>query len=194
MVDLLFAVTVRRDILALDEVGQSVRVDPDMLDRPWLRPLYDEPEFVVRNVWRLYGGWWDSDLAHLKPPCRDSPAIEVAALAGGAPALAARAATLADGGDLRLACQLIEWAHSAALSIACAPTRRPRSWPKASSALRESTNSAPPHDGQRDSRAVIDQAFYRDVLVSRVCAVDAVGPERQRGRLAPVGEVSGIVP
>jgi alkyl sulfatase BDS1-like metallo-beta-lactamase superfamily hydrolase len=98
----------------LDEVVQSVRVDPDMLDRPWLRPLYDEPEFVVRNVWRLYGGWWDSDLAHLKPPCRDSLAIEVAALAGGAPALAARAATLADGSDLRLACQLIEWAHSAA--------------------------------------------------------------------------------
>ncbi len=98
----------------LDEVIQSVRVDPDMLDRPWLRPLYDEPEFLVRNVWRLYGGWWDADLAHLKPPCRDSLAAEVAALFGGAPTLAARAATLANGGDLRLACQLIEWAHAAA--------------------------------------------------------------------------------
>jgi len=108
----------------LDEVVQSVRVDPDTLGRPWLRPFYDEPEFVVRNVWRLYGGWWDADLARLKPPCRDSLAAEVAALVGGAPTLAARAATLADGGDLRLACQLIEWAHAAAPNNAGIADRR----------------------------------------------------------------------
>jgi hypothetical protein len=30
-------------------------------------PAYDEPAFVVRSIWRLYGGWWDGDSAHLKP-------------------------------------------------------------------------------------------------------------------------------
>ena len=35
--------------------------------KPYLRPIYDEPEFVVRNVWRLYGGWYDGNPAHLKP-------------------------------------------------------------------------------------------------------------------------------
>ena len=34
---------------------------------PYLQPVYDEPEFVVRNLWRLYGGWYDGDPAHLKP-------------------------------------------------------------------------------------------------------------------------------
>ena len=41
---------------------------------------------------------------------------------------------------------------------------------------------------------MIDQIVYRDVLGGRVGTVNAVGPERQRGRLALVGEVSGIVP
>ncbi len=52
----------------LDEIVHSVQVADDLVRRPWLRPIYDEPEFVVRNVWRLYGGWWDGDPAHLKPP------------------------------------------------------------------------------------------------------------------------------
>ena len=38
-----------------------------LLERPYLRPVYDEPEFVVRNVYRLYGGWWDGNPANLKP-------------------------------------------------------------------------------------------------------------------------------
>ena len=97
----------------LDEVVHSVSVPPETLARPYLRPLYDEPEFVVRNIWRLYGGWWDGNPARLKPPADAEVAAEVAALAGGAERLAARAAELAAAGDHRLACQLVEWAHDA---------------------------------------------------------------------------------
>src|SRR6202044_4030363 len=64
--------------------------------RPYLRPVYDEPEFVVRNVWRLYGGWWDGNPASLKPAPESALAAELAALAGGAAALADRALALAD--------------------------------------------------------------------------------------------------
>ncbi|HEX5946883.1 MAG TPA: alkyl sulfatase dimerization domain-containing protein [Acidimicrobiales bacterium] len=97
----------------LDEILHTVTVPDDVLALPYLRPLYDEPEFVVRNVWRLYGGWWDGDPAHLKPPPEAAVATEVAALAGGAAALAERAVSVADAGDLRLACQLVEWASAA---------------------------------------------------------------------------------
>ncbi len=51
----------------LDEVIHTVRAPAHLADRPYLRPVYDEPEFVVRNVWRLYGGWWDGNPATLKP-------------------------------------------------------------------------------------------------------------------------------
>ena len=63
-----------RDVLAmmnggssLDEIIHTVRVDDAVLQLPYMRPLYDEPEFVIRNVWRRYGGWWDADPANLKP-------------------------------------------------------------------------------------------------------------------------------
>jgi alkyl sulfatase BDS1-like metallo-beta-lactamase superfamily hydrolase len=97
----------------LDEIVHSVRPDDDLIRRPWLRPIYDEPEFVVRNVWRLYGGWWDGDPAHLKPPPASSLAREVAHLAGGPDALASRAQVVSEMGDHRLACQLIELAAQA---------------------------------------------------------------------------------
>src|SRR5690606_38917518 len=82
----------------LDHIIHTVRVDPDLLAKPYLRPFYDEPEFVVRNVWRLYGGWYDGNPANLKPAPAGAFASEVAGLAGGAAALAARAREIADGG------------------------------------------------------------------------------------------------
>jgi alkyl sulfatase BDS1-like metallo-beta-lactamase superfamily hydrolase len=94
----------------LDEIVATVRIDDGILSLPYLRPIYDEPEFVVRNVWRMYGGWWDGNPARLKPPRDAAVAAEVAALAGGAEVLARRALEVADE---RLACQLAEWAVQA---------------------------------------------------------------------------------
>ena len=98
----------------LDDIIHQVRVPDDLLAKPYLRPVYDEPEFVVRNIWRLYGGWYDGNPAHLKPAPDGAVAAEVARLAGGASALVARAAELTEVGELRLACHLAEWAAQAA--------------------------------------------------------------------------------
>ena len=98
----------------LDEILHTVHAPPELLERPYLRPIYDEPEFVVRNVWRLYGGWYDGNPSRLKPAPDAAVAAEVAALAGGATRLAERAVALADAGDLRLAAHLVEWAALAA--------------------------------------------------------------------------------
>jgi len=100
----------------LDQVVHEVKVADSVLARPFLRPFYDEPEFVVHNVWRLYGGWWDGDPATLKPAPASALASEIAALAGGPVALAERGRELAEAGDLRLACHLVEMAGQAAPS------------------------------------------------------------------------------
>jgi alkyl sulfatase BDS1-like metallo-beta-lactamase superfamily hydrolase len=97
----------------LDDVLHAVRPPAHLVARPYLRPIYDEPEFIVRNTWRLYGGWYDGNPARLHPPTDSSLAAEVASLAGGAGALATRAVEVAAGGDLRLAGQLAEWAAQA---------------------------------------------------------------------------------
>ncbi|MFD4867523.1 alkyl sulfatase dimerization domain-containing protein [Streptomyces sp. NPDC058412] len=100
--------------LRLDEVVRRVRVPAALLARPYLRPAYDEPEFVVRNLWRLWGGWYDQNPAHLKPAPEAEVAVEFAAAAGGAHVLAARAAELLADGRLRLAAHLAEAAALAA--------------------------------------------------------------------------------
>ena len=98
----------------LDDIVHSVRAPAHLLERPYLHPIYDEPEFVVRNIWRQYGGWYDGDPSHLKPAPPAVLAEELASLAGGASRLAERAREVAAGGDLRLAGHLAELAAQAA--------------------------------------------------------------------------------
>ncbi len=97
----------------LDEIVHSVSVPDETLSIPYLRPMYDEPEFVIRNIWRLYGGWWDGNPARLKPPSDSAIGAEIASLVGGIEALVARAVEVSGGGDHRVACQLIEYAVAA---------------------------------------------------------------------------------
>lgn len=98
----------------LDTVIHEVKVPEELLSRPYLHPAYDEPEFVVRNLWRLWGGWYDQNPAHLKPAPEAAVAAEYARAAGGAVALAERARELLAAGDARLASHLAETAALAA--------------------------------------------------------------------------------
>ncbi len=81
---------------------------------PWLQPVYDDTEFLVRNVIRYYGGWWSGRPCELKPAPRAKLANEIASLAGGAKALADRAQKLVQEGDFRLASHLADYALEAA--------------------------------------------------------------------------------
>ena len=98
---------------SLDQVIHEVRAPEELVSKPYLKPVYDEPEFIVRNIWRLYGGWYDGNPANLKPAPESELAAELAALAGGAERLAERAREVAESGDLRLAGHLAELAWQA---------------------------------------------------------------------------------
>jgi glyoxylase-like metal-dependent hydrolase (beta-lactamase superfamily II) len=82
-------------------------------DSPWLQPVYDDTEFLVRNVIRYYGGWWSGRPSELKPAPRADLAREIASLSGGALSLARRAEALAAKGEFRLACHLADFALEA---------------------------------------------------------------------------------
>ena len=97
----------------IDEIIHEVRVPDHLADRPWLAPQYDEPEFVVRNVYRQFGGWWDGNPANLKPAPEAALAAEMVRLVGSVEALVDRALELVDEGDLRLACHLVQTAVAA---------------------------------------------------------------------------------
>jgi alkyl sulfatase BDS1-like metallo-beta-lactamase superfamily hydrolase len=98
---------------SLNDILHRVVAPAGLLAKPYLRPKYDDPEFVVRNIWHLFAGWFDGSPDHLKPAPAGELAAEIAALVGGACRLAARAEKLADSGQTRLAAHLIEIAANA---------------------------------------------------------------------------------
>lgn len=115
----LLEVIVERTLDALNE-GSPPHVDivhrvrlPER-QAPWLQPVYDEAELIVRNVIRYFGGWWSGRPSELKPAPRSRVADEVAALAGGPRKLLERAEALVAEGDLRAACHLADYALEAA--------------------------------------------------------------------------------
>ncbi|MBW3588248.1 MAG: MBL fold metallo-hydrolase [Actinobacteria bacterium] len=94
---------------SLEEIVRSVIPPAHLADRPYLRPIYDEPGFIVRNIWRLYGGWYEGDPSRLKPAARRDLATEIVSLSGGLEKIISRAASLAKEGRLDVACELIEF-------------------------------------------------------------------------------------
>jgi alkyl sulfatase BDS1-like metallo-beta-lactamase superfamily hydrolase len=102
----------------LSDAIDSVRPPPELEARPYLRPVYDEPEFVVHTVWRQYGGWWDGNPATLKPASERALAEELARLAGGPGVLADRALELLAQADAADAADAAEGDADQALRLA----------------------------------------------------------------------------
>jgi alkyl sulfatase BDS1-like metallo-beta-lactamase superfamily hydrolase len=96
--------------VTLDRVIHAVEVPAHLRELPYLRPVYDHPQFLVRNVWRRYGGWYDGEPDNLLPAPRAEQAREWVTLAGGLETVLARARELAAAGNHRLACHLVEFA------------------------------------------------------------------------------------
>lgn len=96
--------------LPLDEILQRVTPPAHLADRPYLQPIYDDPQFLVRNIWRRYGGWWDGEPDSLLPAPRAQQAREWVALAGGVERVLERVAQMEQAGDLRMASHLVEMA------------------------------------------------------------------------------------
>lgn len=95
---------------SLDTVIHTVTPPAELLEKPYLHTVYDHPQFIVRNIWRLYGGWHDGEPDNLLPAPREAQAREWVELAGGIDRVVERASALRDAGDLALACHLIEFA------------------------------------------------------------------------------------
>ncbi|SEK70661.1 Alkyl sulfatase dimerisation [Blastococcus sp. DSM 46786] len=98
--------------LLADEIVETLTIPGELAAHPRLPAVYDQPEFICRNVIRRYAGWWDGYPSSLLPAPRTQQAAEIAELAGGVGALVDRARSLADE-DLRLACHVAEWAFLA---------------------------------------------------------------------------------
>jgi alkyl sulfatase BDS1-like metallo-beta-lactamase superfamily hydrolase len=106
-----------------EEIYHAVEPDEELSKRPFLRVSYDHPKFIVRNLLRMWGGWWNGNAADLLPARWQEQGAEIARLAGGIDALVARGRELLAAGDLQIACHVAEWAvwadarHNGALEL-----------------------------------------------------------------------------
>jgi glyoxylase-like metal-dependent hydrolase (beta-lactamase superfamily II) len=96
-----------------ETIIHAVAPDPTLAHLPYLRATYDHPAFIVRNLLRAWGGWWDGNAANLLPASSPTQAAEIAQLAGGVAPIVARGRTLLDAGASTLAAHLAEWATRA---------------------------------------------------------------------------------
>jgi alkyl sulfatase BDS1-like metallo-beta-lactamase superfamily hydrolase len=94
----------------LDQILDAIGPPTHLAAKPYLRAVYDEPQFIVRNIWRLEGGWYDGIPSHLKPATLEAQAHEVVTLAGGIERVMSRARENFEQRELALAAQLIDWA------------------------------------------------------------------------------------
>src|SRR4029077_16774435 len=60
-----------------DEIFHAVEPDPELATRPFLQANYDHPKFIVRNLLRLWGGWWNGNAAELLPATTERQAKEI---------------------------------------------------------------------------------------------------------------------
>lgn len=98
----------------LDRILHEVEMPAHLLAKPYLRPVYDHPQFILRGIWRLYGGWYEGEPDNLLPSPRAEQARAWVDLAGGEANVLARVRALQSEGNLRLACHLVEYAVLAA--------------------------------------------------------------------------------
>ncbi len=94
----------------LDQILNAIEPPANLAAKPYLQAVYDEPQFIVRNIWRLEGGWYDGIPSHLKPVTPEAQAHEVVIMAGGIERVMLRAREKFEQGELSLAAHLIDWA------------------------------------------------------------------------------------
>lgn len=92
-----------------EQVYEAVDADPELAKLPYLQAHYDHPKFIVRNLLRLWGGWWMGNAAELLPAPSAVQAQAIAALAGGVDAIVARGRAHLDNGETVLAAHHAEW-------------------------------------------------------------------------------------
>jgi glyoxylase-like metal-dependent hydrolase (beta-lactamase superfamily II) len=93
-----------------EQIFHEVDPDPELAPRAFLRVIYDHPKFIVRNLLRLWGGWWNGNAADLLPSRWAEQGREIALLAGGIDTLVARGRALLEEGNAQMACHVAEWA------------------------------------------------------------------------------------
>ena len=148
----------------LEEIVRNVAPSAKLIEKPYLQAVYDEPEFIVRNIWRLEAGWYDGAPSHLKPAPMANQARQIAELAGGVEKLVEQAEAKFAAGDLAMASHLIDWAVMAAPEEVAAHAARMKIY-----AARAA-----------ESRSTMSHGIFRAAAIESAAKAGIAAPEDER--------------
>jgi len=90
------------------QILDAIVFPEDLFSTPWMKPVYGDPSFIVRDVYRSENGWWDRNPTSLHPAAPEAVAAALADAIADKPAVLAAARKLADTGQLQLALHVVD--------------------------------------------------------------------------------------
>ncbi len=90
------------------EILHALDYPPELFEQPWMRPLYGDRDYIVRDIFRAETGWWDRNPTNLHPAHPDEAGAAVLSAIADREAVLDRARALADEGKLQLALHVID--------------------------------------------------------------------------------------
>ncbi|MEM8979491.1 MAG: alkyl/aryl-sulfatase [Pseudomonadota bacterium] len=106
----------------IDELAHSVKLPPELADKPYLREYYGRVDFAVRAYFVGTMGWFDGNPTSLDPLAPSAEADRMIALAGGPEAMAEAVEKAWNSGDIQWAMQLVD--HLIAAGVAAEANRK----------------------------------------------------------------------
>ena len=90
------------------EILHDMQYPAALFDHPWMLPIYGDPEYIVRDLFREENGWWDRNPTSLHPAHPREAAAAVVSAITDPTAVIAKAIELRDAGEVQLALHVID--------------------------------------------------------------------------------------
>ena len=90
------------------EIVHDMSFPEELFGKPWMLPIYGDPEYIVRDLFREESGWWDRNPTSLHPSLPSDAASAVLSAITDRDAVIKKAEELRDGGEIQLALHVID--------------------------------------------------------------------------------------
>jgi uncharacterized sulfatase len=94
--------------LGVVEILHDLDYPAALFDRPWMQPIYGDPDYIVRDIFRAETGWWDRNPTSLHPAHPDEAGAAVLSAITDRGAVLERARALAAQGQAQLALHVVD--------------------------------------------------------------------------------------
>ncbi len=90
------------------EILHDIDFPAELFEKPWMLPIYGDPTYIVRDLFREENGWWDRNPTTLHPSVQAEAADAVLSAIGDPSAVVVKAEQLRDEGQVQLALHVID--------------------------------------------------------------------------------------